>query len=76
MKLRAWLFAPALLALSRLLPASGFGLGLRLGAATLVFLIPATVLIALTFDQSLALTVFAGAIAFVTACSGAYDNSN
>lgn len=43
---------------------------------TLVFLIPATVLIALTFDQSLALTVFAGAIAFVTACSGAYDNSN
>ena len=41
MKLRAWLFAPALLALSRLLPASGFGLGLRLGAATLVFLIPA-----------------------------------
>jgi hypothetical protein len=24
-RLRAWLFAPALLALSRLLPASGFG---------------------------------------------------
>src|SRR5512133_420119 len=34
MRLRAWLLAPVLLALSRLLPAEGVGLGLRLGAAT------------------------------------------
>ncbi|MGZ4318383.1 MAG: hypothetical protein ACXVRD_03545 [Gaiellaceae bacterium] len=36
----AWLAAPALLGLSRLLSATGFGLGLRLGAATACLLIP------------------------------------
>jgi hypothetical protein len=39
-RLLAWLIAPALLALSRLLPAEGVGLGIRLGAATLCLLIP------------------------------------
>src|SRR6266513_354098 len=36
----AWLAAPALLGVSRLLPATGFGLGLRLAAATACLLIP------------------------------------
>jgi hypothetical protein len=35
-----WLVAPALLGLSRLLPAEGVGLGLRLGAATACLLVP------------------------------------
>jgi len=39
-KLRWWLLAPALLAVSRLLPEEGVGLGIRLGAATLCLLIP------------------------------------
>ena len=62
MKLRAWLFAPALLALSRLLPASGFGLGVRLGAATLVFLIPGAFL-----SRALGVRGFAGALAWTMA---------
>ena len=62
MKLRAWLFAPALLALSRLLPASGFGLGLRLGAATLVFLIPGAFL-----SRALGVRGFSGALAWTMA---------
>jgi hypothetical protein len=61
-KLRAWLFAPALLALSRLLPASGFGLGLRLGAATLVFLIPGAFV-----SRALGVRGFAGALAWTMA---------
>jgi hypothetical protein len=36
----AWLTAPVLLALSRLLPAHGLGLGLRLAAATACLLLP------------------------------------
>ena len=35
-----WLIAPVALALSRLLPAEGIGLGLRLGAATACLLLP------------------------------------
>ena len=62
MRLRAWLFAPALLALSRLLPASGFGLGLRLGAATLVFLIPGAFL-----SRALGVRGFSGALAWTMA---------
>ena len=62
MKLRAWLFAPALLALSRLLPASGFGLGLRLGAATLVFLIPGAFL-----SRALGVRGFSGALTWTMA---------
>jgi hypothetical protein len=61
-KLRAWLFAPALLALSRLLPAHGFGLGLRLGAATLVFLIPGAFL-----SRALGVRGFSGALAWTMA---------
>jgi len=61
-KLRAWLFAPALLALSRLLPASGFGLGLRLSAATLVFLIPGAFL-----SRALGVRGFSGALAWTMA---------
>jgi hypothetical protein len=61
-KLRAWLFAPALLALSRLLPASGFGLGVRLGAATLVFLIPGAFL-----SRALGVRGFSGALAWTMA---------
>ena len=62
MKLRAWLFAPALLALSRLLPAHGFGLGLRLGAATLCFLIPGAFV-----SRALGVRGFAGALAWTMA---------
>ena len=40
MSLIAWLLAPVVLALSRLLPATGFGLGVRLGAATACLLLP------------------------------------
>jgi hypothetical protein len=36
----AWLTAPALLGISRLLPPEGFGLGLRLAAATACLLVP------------------------------------
>jgi hypothetical protein len=61
-KLRVWLFAPALLALSRLLPASGFGLGLRLGAATLVLLIPGAFL-----SRALGVRGFSGALAWTMA---------
>jgi hypothetical protein len=61
-KLRAWLVAPALLALSRLLPTSGFGLGLRLGAATLCLLIPGAFL-----SRALGVRGFAGAFAWTMA---------
>ena len=62
MNLRAWLFAPVLLALSRLLPAHGLGLGVRLGAATLVFLIPGAFL-----SRALGVRGFAGALAWTLA---------
>jgi hypothetical protein len=39
----AWLAAPALLGISRVLPATGFGLGVRLLAATACLLIPGAV---------------------------------
>src|SRR5919204_3328277 len=59
MSLPAWLLAPVLLALSRLLPASGLGLGLRLGAATACLLLPG-VLVA----RALRVGGFAGALAW------------
>jgi hypothetical protein len=40
MKLLVWLVAPLVLALSRLLPAAGVGLGIRLGAAMACLLLP------------------------------------
>ncbi|HEY7019237.1 MAG TPA: hypothetical protein VH297_12275 [Gaiellaceae bacterium] len=43
MTLLAWLLAPVALALSRLLPAEGVGLGIRLGAATACLLLPGAV---------------------------------
>jgi hypothetical protein len=61
-KLRAWLLAPALLALSRLLPADGVGLGLRLGAATLCLLIPGAFV-----SRALGVRGFAGAVAWTMA---------
>jgi hypothetical protein len=61
-KLLVWLLAPALLALSRLLPASGFGLGVRLGAATLCLLIPGAFL-----SRALGVRGFAGALAWTMA---------
>ena len=62
MKLRVWLLAPALLALSRLLPADGVGLGLRLGAATLCLLIPGAFV-----SRALGMRGFAGAVAWTMA---------
>jgi len=44
MSLLPWLLAPVALALSRLLPAEGRGLGLRLGAATACLLLPGAVI--------------------------------
>jgi hypothetical protein len=44
MSLLPWLLAPVALALSRLLPAEGLGLGLRLGAATACLLLPGAVI--------------------------------
>jgi hypothetical protein len=61
-ELRLWLLAPALLALSRLLPASGFGLGVRLGAATRACLIPAR-----SLSRALGVRGFAGALAWTMA---------
>jgi hypothetical protein len=61
-KLHVWLLAPALLALSRLLPAHGLGLGVRLGAATLCFLIPGAFL-----SRALGVRGFAGALAWAMA---------
>ena len=59
MSVPAWLLAPVLLALSRLLPATGVGLGLRLGAATACLLLPG-VLVA----RALRVSGFAGALAW------------
>ena len=52
----AWLAAPALLALSRLLPAAGIGLGLRLAAATACLLLPGALV-----ARALGVRGFAGA---------------
>ena len=62
MKLRWWLLAPAVLALSRLLPAEGVGLGLRLGAATLCLLIPGAFV-----SRALGVRGLAGALAWTMA---------
>src|ERR671935_46469 len=59
MSLPAWLLAPVLLALSRLLPATGVGLGSRLAAATACLLLPG-VLVA----RALRVGGFAGALAW------------
>src|SRR5512133_2050182 len=59
MRLRAWLLAPVLLALSRLLPAEGVGLGLRLGAATACLLVPGALL-----SRAFGVSGFAGAFAW------------
>jgi hypothetical protein len=61
-KLRWWLLAPAVLALSRLLPADGVGLGVRLGAATLCLLIPGAFV-----GRALGVRGFAGALAWTMA---------
>jgi hypothetical protein len=58
-KLRWWLLAPALLALSRLLPAEGVGLGIRLGLATLCLLIPGALV-----SRALGVRGLAGALAW------------
>ena len=62
MKLRWWLLAPAVLALSRLLPAEGVGLGIRLGAATLCLLIPGALV-----GRVLGVRGLAGALAWTMA---------
>jgi hypothetical protein len=59
MRLPAWLLAPVVLALSRLLPAEGVGLGLRLGAATACLLLPGALL-----SRALGVSGFAGALAW------------
>jgi hypothetical protein len=57
--LRWWLLVPALLALSRLLPATGVGLGIRLGLATLCLLIPGALV-----SRALGVRGLAGALAW------------
>src|SRR5919204_224486 len=59
MSLPAWLLAPVLLALSRLLPADGVGLGLRLGRATACLLLPGALV-----ARVLGVGGFAGALAW------------
>jgi hypothetical protein len=59
MSLIAWLLAPVLLALSRLLPADGVGLGIRLGAATACVLLPGALV-----ARALGVTGLAGALAW------------
>lgn len=44
--------------------------------ATLVFLIATTLIFTLLFGPYFALTVFGGAISFVTACFRAYDTTD
>ena len=62
MTLLAWLLAPVLLALSRLLPATGVGLGLRLAAATACVLLPGALL-----ARALRVDGFAGTFAWALA---------
>jgi hypothetical protein len=59
MSLLAWLLAPVLLALSRLLPAEGVGLGIRLGAATACLLLPGVLV-----SRALRVGGLAGALAW------------
>ena len=59
MTLLPWLLAPVALALSRLLPADGVGLGLRLGAATACLLLPGALI-----ARALGVRGFAGAFAW------------
>lgn len=54
-----WLLAPVALALSRLLPAEGLGLGLRLGAATACLLLPGALV-----SRALGVSGLAGAFAW------------
>jgi hypothetical protein len=62
MTLLAWLLAPVLLALSRLLPATGIGLGLRLGAAAACLLLPGALV-----SRALRVDGFAGTFAWAMA---------
>jgi hypothetical protein len=66
-RLLPWLLAPVALALSRLLPADGVGLALRLGAATACLLLPGVLV-----SRALGVGGLAGAFAWaVTAVFGA-----
>jgi hypothetical protein len=77
--MRVALAAVALLGVSRLLPEHGFGLWLRLGAATLILLLPGR-FVARAFGQRSAATALtcscaltAGALAFTFAVHGSLD---
>ena len=77
--MRVALAAVALLGVSRLLPEHGFGLWLRLGAATLILLLPGR-FVARAFGQRSAATALtcscaltAGALAFTFAIHGSLD---
>jgi hypothetical protein len=59
MSLGAWLLAPVVLALSRLLPPEGVGLGVRLGAATACLLLPGALV-----SRALGVQGFAGVLAW------------
>jgi hypothetical protein len=66
-RLLPWLLAPVALALSRLLPADGLGLGLRLGAAVACLLLPGVLV-----SRALGVSSLAGAFAWaMTAVFGA-----
>ena len=58
MSVLLWLLAPVALALSRLLPAHGLGLGLRLAAAVACLLLPGALV-----SRALGVRGFAGAFA-------------
>lgn len=62
MSVALWLLAPVALALSRLLPATGLGLGLRLGAAVACLLLPGALV-----SRALNVRGFAGALAWTAA---------
>ena len=67
MTLLPWLLAPVALALSRLLPADGIGLGMRLGAATACLLLPGALV-----SRALGVSGLAGVLAWsMTALFGA-----
>ncbi|MFL5920199.1 MAG: hypothetical protein ACJ75Q_01485 [Gaiellaceae bacterium] len=61
MSLLPWLLAPVVLALSRLLPADGLGLGLRLGAAIACLLLPGALV-----SRALGVSGLAGAFVWAT----------
>ena len=62
MSVLVWLLAPVALALSRLLPATGLGLGLRLGAAVACLVLPGALV-----SRALGVRGFAGAFAWTMA---------